>query len=88
MAEELDSCKNSNSRGFEPQGNEPVFLAKMRFFNFFNRCIYRKTLLVLMLRNAQNKFAHTVSPIIIGEMEMWWCPDYLFTVAESRGGMN
>ena len=29
----------------------------------------------------------TVSPIIISEMEMWRCPDYLFTVAESRGGI-
>ena len=29
----------------------------------------------------------TVTPIIIGEMEMWWCPDYLFPVAESRGGI-
>ena len=29
----------------------------------------------------------TVSAIIIGEMEMWRCPDYLFTVAESRGGI-
>jgi len=29
----------------------------------------------------------TVSPIIIGEMEMWRCPDYLFTVAESGGGI-
>ena len=29
----------------------------------------------------------TVSPIIINEMEMWGCPDYLFTVAESRGGI-
>jgi len=29
----------------------------------------------------------TVSAIIIGEMEMWRCHDYLFTVAESRGGI-
>jgi len=29
----------------------------------------------------------TVSLIIISEMEMWRCPDYLFTVAENRGGL-
>ena len=29
----------------------------------------------------------TVSLTIIGEMEMWRCPDYLFTVAESGGGI-
>ena len=29
----------------------------------------------------------TVTPIIIGEMEMWRCPDYLFSVVESRGGI-
>jgi len=28
-----------------------------------------------------------LSVILIGEMEMWRCPDYLFTVAESRGGI-
>jgi len=29
----------------------------------------------------------TISPIIISEMEMWQCPDYLFTVAENRVGI-
>ena len=28
-----------------------------------------------------------VTAIIIGEMEMWRCTDYLFPVAESRGGI-
>jgi hypothetical protein len=27
----------------------------------------------------------TVSPIIMSEMEIWRCPDYLFAVVERRG---
>jgi len=33
------------------------------------------------------KVETTVSLTIIGEMERWRCPDYLFTVAESGGGI-
>jgi len=40
-----------------------------------------------ILRVEMSDFKHTVSAIIIGEMEMWRCPEYLFPVAESKGGI-
>ena len=62
------------------------------FLKFNNRMIFFKIFLKFMnifLGTWWNfgTCGNTVSAIILGEMEMWRCPDYLFPVAESRGGI-
>jgi len=42
---------------------------------------------LIFLTLGLTKQSNTVTAIIIGEMEMWRCPDYLFPVAKSRGDL-